>query len=1311
MPSEVAAVEGDFWNNWESTGRESFLEQVRAAVKTDQFIYTDQTGRRSSVPKMLYKLFHNGVYGCLTPENVVDACVQITELRDDMPSLIMDTVTVIDTEVDPSPERKRLTRILILLVEKWCPELARERLEFETLTEFDPGVKAFRSKFIKVKTRLYYKQNKFNLYREENEGYAKLIMQLNSSDQNSKGSDVILGSIRSLIGCFSLDPTRVIDIILDNFQLRPFETDLFVPLLKKYMTEVNLLSEVLGFRYQTFRINDSTPRALHVITCIMLHYNVLSIDDVYPWLSPDDEEVIKEFEQNVQDETTPKKPLPPPKSKEEFEKHQKLALCEVAVSLGSWRVFELLLQRLPRKYVLDKPQVGIAVCQYINYLIAPVYATYSGFSEKVEGGPLLFETNPIADAQCQSLNDVIDTVFPILYSLGANLRLDLVLLFKLTRICCTALAKTSKSLDSENKVFLSVTRLVELSLLPTLSNVSANCCASEAIWNVIKQYPLQTRYSIYYKWRKYLHDNRVALLKRCEGKANAAYCLKRVSKENVKQIGRQLGKLSHYSPITLFDYVLTMIRMYDNLIGPIVDSLKYMTNLSYDVLGFCIFNSLYNDPKQGQKHDGTAVLPWFQSTSLFCATAFKKYNIDLSGILLYTMEQLRCNRSIELLILKEILHKMTGIEITDDMTQHQIDSLSGGELLRAEAGYFVQQQNFKKTATRLKEALVENSLVAPLGIMLAQQRNFIVFMESKNSHLKFIGKLYDDCHDTLLQYGAFIGGSIMSDTHNSFPPMKDLLVSYRLDLDVAFYLARPVLQSLAKKSVTDSSKKVSKKGLAINMVEPFFEIIEELGPAIESLHPPKSWEDISPKFVATFWCLTLSDISVPSSAYLKEITKQKESESSQGKTTKADSKNHTLADKLSQEMKDQQQYVKAVIEQLKKRKNDWFVTRQQKPAKNEMITQFLLLCVFPRCKLSIVDSLFCAQFIHTLHTIETANFCTLLFYDRLFNDISYSVMSCSENEASRYGRFLCAVLQNIMRWHSSKDIYEQECANTPGFVTKVRVTNELADPNDNVHFQNYRRVCYKWLHKITKSLLSLLESGEYVQIRNGLLVLIKLLPTFPVIGKLAQYIEKRINRVREVEKNTRQDLYTLATSYSGLLMSKSSEWMDESEFHTVPSAAAASSGNASQGDTNHKEDKLDMETESLNSDETTDICLSPPTSNHSSPPSSPQHGHSNTSNSNRDSSPGSRDRSEKPDNHEKTERRYSPDDRKEPSRTHDSNSRPEDEESDEGRDDPETSRGSSTRSSKRERTPRKDRVDDKERRKGTKRRMRSNSGR
>ena len=75
---------------------------------------------------------------------------------------------------------------------------------------------------------------------------------------------------------------------------------------------------------------------------------------------------------------------------------------------------------------------------------------------------------------------------------------------------------------------------------------------------------------------------------------------------------------------------------------------------------------------------------------------------------------------------------------------------------------------------------------------------------------------------------------------------------------------------------------------------------------------------------------------------------------------------------------------------------------------------------------------------------------TLLCYDRVFTDISYIVASLTENEASRFGRFLFGMLQTIMRWHSDPEIYEKECGDFPGFVTVVRSGAKNSDGTNKV---------------------------------------------------------------------------------------------------------------------------------------------------------------------------------------------------------------------------------------------------------------------
>ena len=76
----------------------------------------------------------------------------------------------------------------------------------------------------------------------------------------------------------------------------------------------------------------------------------------------------------------------------------------------------------------------------------------------------------------------------------------------------------------------------------------------------------------------------------------------------------------------------------------------------------------------------------------------------------------------------------------------------------------------------------------------------------------------------------------------------------------------------------------------------------------------------------------------------------------------------------------------------------------------------------------------------------------------MFCDITYSVMSCTEGEAARYGTFLCKVLGTAMRWHADKQAFHKECAHYPGFVTKYRVSNQFTEANDHVGYENYRYV-------------------------------------------------------------------------------------------------------------------------------------------------------------------------------------------------------------------------------------------------------------
>lgn len=97
---------------------------------------------------------------------------------------MIDQETVVNDDKD---QRDHLCTILKEL-ESWLSDtLIKERLEMDTLEDCSmlKAKKAFYTRFIKVKTKLFYKQQKFNLLREESEGYAKLITELNQEVNDS----------------------------------------------------------------------------------------------------------------------------------------------------------------------------------------------------------------------------------------------------------------------------------------------------------------------------------------------------------------------------------------------------------------------------------------------------------------------------------------------------------------------------------------------------------------------------------------------------------------------------------------------------------------------------------------------------------------------------------------------------------------------------------------------------------------------------------------------------------------------------------------------------------------------------------------------------------------------------------------------------------------------------------------------------------------------------------------------------------------------------------------------------------------------
>ena len=67
-------------------------------------------------------------------------------------------------------------------------------------------------------------------------------------------TNIFLVPSSCLSGGFDLDPNRVLDILLEAFETSPSLDAVFVPLLRSYMCEPHTVCQVLGFKFQFYKV-------------------------------------------------------------------------------------------------------------------------------------------------------------------------------------------------------------------------------------------------------------------------------------------------------------------------------------------------------------------------------------------------------------------------------------------------------------------------------------------------------------------------------------------------------------------------------------------------------------------------------------------------------------------------------------------------------------------------------------------------------------------------------------------------------------------------------------------------------------------------------------------------------------------------------------------------------------------------------------------------------------------------------------------------------------------------------------------------
>lgn len=353
------------------------------------------------------------------------------------------------------------------------------------------------------------------MFREESEGYAKLITELNQDDHVS--AKKTLEIIKSLIGCFNLDPNRVLDIILESFETRPEQHAMYIALLRVYMPKGNVICEVLGYKYRYFA-DRKTPRSLYIITALLLQSGLIVLDDIYSWLSPNDKTLIGEWEADLEEakehvrklnivSTNKDKEAEPEVERDDSEEkyllNQKWNLCESLFFVGDWTTAQKVLDKLPRQSVLVNEPVSQALCNLIHRTIEPVYAQKCANFHRPRANATTAPNFFAGSSQMTpalTMEDMRKGAFAMATALGPSLYIDPVLMHKLIRLIRVFLVELNVDFNNGfptdpvlSALCHDILTLLDASILPALSYLDCNCCVAEEIWSVVKFFPYHYR--------------------------------------------------------------------------------------------------------------------------------------------------------------------------------------------------------------------------------------------------------------------------------------------------------------------------------------------------------------------------------------------------------------------------------------------------------------------------------------------------------------------------------------------------------------------------------------------------------------------------------------------------------------------------------------------------------------------------------------------------------------------------------------------------------------------------------------------------
>lgn len=314
-----------------------------------------------------------------------------------------------------------------------------------------------------------------------------------------------------------------------------------------------------------------------------------------------------------------------------------------------------------------------------------------------------------------------------------------------------------------------------------------------------------------------------------------------------------------------------------------------------------------------------------------------------------------------------------------------------------------------------------------------------------------------------------------------------------------------------------------------------FETLESQG---ADLCPP----DFPPSLYTLFWCLSLKDVNYSALLYDGELGKLESSIRGLRDAVNINSRDkdfpRATIEKFIKDIEENELFIKelpldklkhkdlneATNQKIRNLSLDWFTS--DVPTKVEI---FIKSCILPRAIPSSFDAVYSARFLFKLQELEVENYSLFDVLDGLTKRelLSSSLFSSTPTEAENLGFFFAYILKRLQEF------------------TDVEIVKELHVGD----FEKYRNWVYDFHSVILSEVEIALETNEYMSRSNTITFLKNLLGVYPVVE---DHCEKMLSLIEKVYiGEDKEDIKLSSGALLNHLKSRAKLWIPVWDFKSI----------------------------------------------------------------------------------------------------------------------------------------------------------------